>query len=128
MKKACGASERRCLPQLLANGLQPLDGRRVGPAAGFAHRLQAEAAAAFFERRDEIGEEAAARSADGVAERNGAAQPIDPVGIGTRFPNHASTAEANASLTSKASMESPAWALSRSPNIDTFLGNFSPAT
>jgi hypothetical protein len=48
--------------------------------------MQAEAAAAFFERRDEIGEEAAARSADGVAERNGAAQPIDPVGIGTRFP------------------------------------------
>ena len=74
LKKACGASEHRCLPQRSANGLQPLDRRRVGPAAGFAHRLQAEAAVAFFERRDEIGEEAAARSADGVAERTGAAR------------------------------------------------------
>jgi hypothetical protein len=105
-----GKHQRRCLPQLLVNGLQPLDQRRVGHAARFAHRLQAEAAAAFFARRDEIGEEAAARSADGVAERNGAARLTLSVSAPV-FRSHASTTEANASLTSKASMwsmESPA--------------------
>ena len=85
----------------------PLDDRGVGQAAALAHRLQAVAAAGALELVEQRRHQLRARRAERVAERDRAAVDVGLGEVGRRAPCcHASTTEANASLTSNRSMSS----------------------
>ncbi len=53
---------------------QPLHDRHIGHAAAFAHGLQAVALVALLERVDQRGHQLGAGAAQGMAERDGAAE------------------------------------------------------
>ena len=67
--------------------LEPLDQRGVGHAAGLAHGLQPVTSNSIFATQLADCQEAPARRADWVAERDGAAKPVDSIRIGAGRPH-----------------------------------------
>src|SRR5436853_343435 len=74
-----------CMDVSPVPGLQAFDDGGVGHAAGLAHGLQAIARAAVLQRVQHGGHQADARGAQRMAQGDGAAARVQPLGVGAQF-------------------------------------------